>query len=266
MAKLLGLDGEPGKEIEIPGVFSTPLRPDIVSRAYWILNSHGLQPYGRDPIAGERTSAETSNPPTGHGISRIPRVKGNRNPRSGMAAGVASVVGGRLPHPPRSEKVIYRKINKKERRLALDTAIAFTADSSAVTWRGHKVGRTKFPLVVSDELEAVGKTSELKSFLEKVGLSDELKRLYGGVKRRSGKPRMRGRSYREPIGPLVVVTNDRGVGKASEAIPGVRAIPVSSLSVLALAPGGVAGRLTLWTESALEQLGSKRKEVAKVEA
>ena len=48
-------------------------------RAWWILKSHGLQPYGRDPMAGERTSAETGNPPTGRGVSRIPRVKGGRD-------------------------------------------------------------------------------------------------------------------------------------------------------------------------------------------
>ncbi|HKT21386.1 MAG TPA: 50S ribosomal protein L4, partial [Nitrososphaerales archaeon] len=163
--KVLDISGKPGDEVELPGVFSTPLRPDLVQRAWWILHSHGIQPYGRDPMAGERTSAETSNPPTGRGISRIPRVKGGGNNRAGQGGGVASTVKGRLPHPPRSEKVIYRKINAKEKRLALNTAIAFTADASAVAWRGHKVGKLKFPIVVSDEVEALEKTAALESFL-----------------------------------------------------------------------------------------------------
>ena len=217
-------------------------------------------------MAGERTSAETHSPPTGTGRSRIPRVKGSGSNRSGQAGGVASIVKGRLPHPPRSEKVIYRKINVKERKLALDTAIAFTGDANAVSWRGHKTGKLKFPIVASDDLETVEKTAALESFLRVIGLSDELKRIYGGVKRRSGKARMRGRTTRKKVGPLIVVSNDRGVGRAAVAIPGVEVVTVDSLSVLPLAPGGVAGRLTLWTRSAVDLLGSRTKEGMKVEA
>lgn len=265
--KVLDMSGKPGEAIELPGVFSTPLRPDIVQRAWWIIHSHGIQPYGRDPMAGERTSAETSNPPTGRGISRIPRVKGGGNNRAGQAGGVASTVKGRLPHPPRSEKVIYRKINVKERKLALNTAIAFTGDASAVAWRGHKTGKLKFPVVVSDDLEALEKTAALESYLADLGLAEELKRVYGGVKRRSGTARMRGRTTRKKVGPLIVVTNDRGVGKAAASIPGLEVVAVDSLSVLPLAPGGVAGRLTLWTASAVEVLGARTKgEGMKVEA
>jgi large subunit ribosomal protein L4e len=265
--KVLDMSGKPGDDMELPSVFSTPLRPDLVSRAWWILNSHSIQPYGRDPMAGERTSAETGNPPTGRGISRIPRVKGAGTGKSGQAGGVASIVKGRLAHPPRSEKVIYRKINVKERKLALDTAIAFTGDAAAVAWRGHKTGKLKFPVVVSDDLEALEKTSALESFLEDLGLTDEMKRVYGGVKRRSGTARMRGRTHRKKVGPLIVVSNDRGVGKAAASIPGVEVASVDSLSVLPLAPGGAAGRLTLWTASAMDVLGTRsNKERMKVEA
>jgi large subunit ribosomal protein L4e len=267
MASVLDMKGEASKEVAVPAVFSTPLRRDIVRRAFWIIRSHGIQPYGRDPNAGERTSAEAGNPPTGRGISRIPRVKGERSPRAGQAAGVASVVGGRLPHPPRSEKSIYRKINKKEKKLALETAIAFTGNEAAVAWHGHRVGALKFPLVVSDDIETISKTSQLESFFQSVGLSEEMKRLYRGVKRRSGKPKLRGRAYRERIGPLIVVSNDRGVGKAADAIPGAKVVSVESLSVLDLAPSGVAGRLTFWTESSLDALKSNENGVEmKVEA
>jgi len=257
MPTIINLDGESSGEVDLPDVFSKKLRPDLVKRAFWILQSHKLQPYGRDPMAGEKTSAESGHPPTGRGISRVPRVKGERSPRSGQAAGVASVVGGRLAHPPRSEKSIYRKLNKKEKRVALEAAIACTADAEAVAGRGHRVGAVKFPIVVTDEIEAVSKTSELDSFLQKAGLSEELRRLYGGVKRQSGKPRMRGRAYKERVGPLIVVSNDRGIGKAADAIPGAKAVPVDSISVLDLAPAGVAGRLTLWTTSSLDMLGSR---------
>jgi large subunit ribosomal protein L4e len=265
--KVLDMSGKPGDAIDLPVAFSTPLRPDLVQRAWWILHSHGIQPYGRDPMAGERTTAETGNPPTGRGVSRIPRVKGAGSGRSGQAGGVASTVKGRLPHPPSSEKVIYRKINVKERKLALNTAIAFTGDAAAVGWRGHKTGKLKFPIVVSDDLEALEKTAALEAFLADLGLTEELTRIYGGVKRRSGTARMRGRTTRKKVGPLIVVSNDRGVGKAAASIPGIEVVSVDSLGVLPLAPGGVAGRLTIWTASAIEVLGSRSaKEGVKVEA
>ena len=243
-------------------MFSSALRPDLVKRVFWLVGSHGFQPKGRDPMAGERTTAETHSPPTGTGRSRIPRVKGERYARGGMAGGVASVVKGRLAHPPRSEKVIHFAVNKKERRLATDSAIAYTADLDAVKARGHRVKKLSLPFVVADDVETVEKTSELVTFLEKVQLKPELERVDGRTKRNTGKRRLRGRVYRSAVGPLIVVTNDRGVGKAAGGIPGVEVTRVESLSVLDLAPGGVPGRLTIWTESALSALESRSKGVA----
>jgi len=261
-AEVLGLNGKSSNEIEVPTVFATAQRPDLVKRVFWLVGSHGLQPQGRDPMAGERTSAETHSPPTGTGRSRIPRVKGERYSRGGLAGGVASVVKGRLPHPPRSEKVIHLNVNRKERRLATDSAIAYTSDLEAVKARGHRVRKLALPLVVADDIETVDKTAELVSFLEKVQLKAELERVDERSKRNTGKRRLRGRVYKTAVGPLIVVTNDRGVGRAAGGIPGVDVARVESLSVLDLAPGGVPGRLTLWTESALSALDARAKEVA----
>jgi large subunit ribosomal protein L4e len=263
---VLGLDGKPSGKVEVPEVFDTGLRPDLVTRAFWLVKSHSFQPKGRDPMAGERTTAETHSPPTGTGQSRIPRVKGERYSRSGLAGGVASVVKGRLAHPPRSEKVIHLKMNRKEKRLATAAAIAYTASLDAVQARGHRIKKAALPLVVADDVEAVSKTSELESFFEKAGLSEEMRRLYSGIKRNAGRSRLRGRVYDQRVGPLIVVTNDRGVGKAAGSMPGVDVIMVDSLSVLDLAPGGVPGRLTLWTESALGALSAPAQEVAPIAA
>ncbi len=160
-ASVVGLNGKSSGEVDVPEVFETQLRPDLVKRVFWLVDSHRLQPKGRDPMAGERTSAETHSPPTGTGRSRIPRVKGERYPRGGLAGGVASVVKGRLAHPPRSEKVIHLGVNRKERRLATESAIAYTADLDAVQARGHRVKKLALPLVVADDIETVEKTSEL---------------------------------------------------------------------------------------------------------
>jgi len=260
--EVVGIDGKRSGEVEVPAVFAAKLRPDLVRRIFWLVGSHHIQPKGRDPMAGERTTAETHSPPTGTGRSRIPRVKGERYSRGGLAGGVASVVKGRLPHPPRSEKVIHLGANKKENRLATDSAIAYTANLDAVKARGHRVGALSLPLVVADDIETVEKTGELVSFLEKVDLKAELERVGEHVKRNSGKRRLRGRAYRTGVGPLIVVTNDRGVGRAAGGIPGVGVTKVGSLSVLDLAPGGVPGRLTLWTESALSALDARTRGVA----
>jgi large subunit ribosomal protein L4e len=261
-AEVLGLNGKPSGEVDVPEVFATELRPDLVKRMFWLVGSHHLQPKGRDPMAGERTTAETHSPPTGTGRSRIPRVKGERYSRGGLAGGVASVVKGRLAHPPRSEKVIHLRVNKKENRFATNSAIAYTANLDAVKARGHRVKKLALPMVVADDIETVEKTGELVSFLEKVDLKAELERVDENTKRNSGKRRLRGRTYRTGVGPLIVVTNDRGVGKAAGGIPGVGVTRVESLSVLDLAPGGVPGRLTLWTESAMSALEARRKGVA----
>jgi large subunit ribosomal protein L4e len=261
-AEVVGLNGKAAGEVNVPDVFSTKLRPDLVKRVFWLVGSHGFQPKGRDPMAGERTTAETHSPPTGTGRSRIPRVKGDRYPRGGLAGGVASVVKGRLAHPPRSEKVIHLGVNKREKRLATDSAIAYTANLEAVKARGHRVKKPSLPLVVADDIETVEKTSQLISFLEKVDLKAELERVDEGMKRNSGKRRLRGRVYRKGVGPLIVITNDRGVGKAAGGIPGVEVTRVDDVSVLDLAPGGVPGRLTLWTESAISALDGRMKGVA----
>ncbi|MDG6997056.1 MAG: 50S ribosomal protein L4, partial [Nitrososphaerota archaeon] len=149
------MEGKEVGSLDLPSVFKTPVREDVINRVYVALASHGRIPQGRDPLAGERTTAEAGNPPTGRGISRIPRTKGEHYSKSGMAGAVASIVHGRLPHPPRSEKVIRKRVNNKERHLALASAIAATANTELVTKRGHKFS-AKLPIVVSDDLENVG--------------------------------------------------------------------------------------------------------------
>ncbi len=65
---------------------------------------------------------------------------------------------------------------------------------------------------------------------------------------------MRGRRYTCPRSVLVVIGQDRGIVRAARNLPGVDVVEVKLLNAELLAPGGVPGRLTLWTESALETL------------
>jgi large subunit ribosomal protein L4e len=72
-AKVLDLTGKETEPVALPSVFRTPVREDVINRVFVALESHLHKPQGRDPLGGERTTAETNNPPTGRGISRIPR-------------------------------------------------------------------------------------------------------------------------------------------------------------------------------------------------
>ena len=110
---LKNLQGKDVESLELPSVFNTPYRPEIIKKVYVNVLSTRFQPQGRYPAAGEIVSAESRN--TGLGIARIARARGEGFQRAGQAAGVAGVRKGRLAHPPVSWKNTIKKINKKEK-------------------------------------------------------------------------------------------------------------------------------------------------------
>jgi len=261
---VIDLNGNVVKQIELPPIFSEKVREDLIRRDFLAIMSKKRQPYGTDVFAGLRTSAHY------HGkrryrwtmmnreMARLPRLHGDIPIQQlWRARRVPQARGGRRAHPPKVEKIWEEKINKKERRRAVRSAIAATIIKEFVEKRGHKIEDLKvFPIVVSDDLQKISKTKELRSFLEKIGLKKELERIKK-KKVRAGKGKMRGRRYRRKVGPLIVVSKDEGVSKACKNL-GLDWVLVKDLSTEHLAPGGVPGRLTIWTESALEYLKKKR--------
>ncbi|MEM2690403.1 MAG: 50S ribosomal protein L4, partial [Nitrososphaerota archaeon] len=140
---------------------------------------------------------------------------------------------------------------------ALAVAVAFTGSREAVKARGHRIPEDMaLPIVVDDALQSIARTREVREFLEKIGLGEELERCKE-KKIRAGKGKRRGRRYKRRVGPLIVILEDQGVEEAAENIPGVDVVKLKDLSVLHLAPGAVPGRLTIWTKSALEKLDEK---------
>lgn len=247
------LDGKLDGEVELSPIFETELRPDVIKRAVLAAQSARIQPWAVDKGAGKRTTAETWG--KGFGAARVRRVKGRRHPTAGRAAFVPFAVGGRRAHPPKTEKKLRERINKKERRLAIRSAIAATRDKKIVSSRGHVVdGVKELPIVVTDEFESINRAKQAKEILQKLGLWLDVERAAGSRKIRAGRGKMRGRKYRRAVGPLLVVSKDRGVGRAARNIPGVEIVPVNQLGAEQLAPGGVPGRLTLWTKSAIQKL------------
>ncbi len=249
------LEGNEVSKIELPKVFDYEVREDIIKRAYLSALTARIQPQGRDPMAGKRTTAESWG--VGYGIARVPRVKGERHPKAAQAAFVTMAVGGRRAHAPRVEKVIHERMNKKERRLAIKSAIAATAKKEWVLRRGHILPeKLALPIVVKSDIENIETTKQAKEFLMKMGLWSDVMRVYKRIKIRAGKGKMRGRRYKEGKSLLVVLSGKCKALKAFRNLPGVTVAYVNNLSVIHLAPGGVPGRLTLWSEEAIKRLES----------
>jgi large subunit ribosomal protein L4e len=272
-AKVLQIDGKESHTIELPLVFETPFRYDVIHKVYVNLLSHSFQRQGRYPMAGEVVSAESRN--TGLGIARIARAKGEGFSRAGQAAGVASIRHGRVPHPPESWKNIYKKVNNKEKQLALCSAIAATARKDLIERRGHKISNiSSFPIIVSDAIESISKTKDLLNLLRALGLKQELDRVHFSRKPRSGTARRRGREGYSAVSAIIVVGSGRGddqrndnsknIGKLSGSV-GIDIKQVKDLSVLDLAPGSKPIRLTIFSESAIKELNNiKRPAMQKV--
>jgi large subunit ribosomal protein L4e len=260
-ANVLDLQGNIIEEIELPKVFSEPLREDLILRAVLASQSNRRQPYGTDPLAGMRSSAHY------HGyrrhrwtmmnreMARLPRLHGKLSPHLMWTVRlVPQAVKGRRAHPPKVEKIWEQKINDKERKKALRSAIAATVNRELVLKRGHKIEDVKsFPIIVSDEIEKISKTKDLIEFLEKIGLKKELERI-SEKKIRAGKGKSRGRKYKIKIGPLFVVSKNDGLSKAVRNILGCDICRVENISTEHLSPGAMPGRLVIWTKSSILKL------------
>lgn len=258
---VLDLQGKALGEIELPEIFEEPVREDLIKRAVLAMQSNNRQPYGPDWMAGKRTSAHY------HGyrrhrytmmnreMARLPRLHGKTVPFLYFRAKfVPHATGGRAAHAPLPEKIWYTKINDKERMKAVRSAIAATAVKELVEGRGHRIDKLSLPIVVEDNIQRINKTKDVISFLVKIGLAHELERI-SERKIRAGKGKMRGRKYKTKVGPLFVITDDKGIGKAVKNIPGSHVCRVKNLSAEYLAPGTKPGRLTIFTKSAIERLG-----------
>ncbi len=255
--KVRGLDGKDGIEVKLPKQFNEVFRPDLIKRAVLSIQSHKRQPYGAQPGAGMRASATLSKRRKNYktcydkGIARTPRkILSARGLNFHWVGAVApNTVSGRRAHPPKAEKVWDLKMNRKERRLAIRSAIAVTVNAEMVKKRGHKAES----LIVDTKFEELNKTKEVENLFLKLGLKDELERI-SVRKVRAGKGKLRNRRYRIKKGPLIVVSKKCALVSSARNLMGVDVCVVKDLNTELLAPGTHAGRLTLWSQGALDLL------------
>jgi large subunit ribosomal protein L4e len=248
-AKVFDLSGKEVSTVNLPQIFNTPSRPDVIKRAVVTIQSHSYQPQGRDPMAGKKNTAESRH--AGLGIARVPRLK-ERGQRAAFAPGT---VGGRSAHPPEAKKKIKKKLPKKEMHLALRSAVAATGSKEAVALRGHMVDDVPdFPLVVVDEIQGLKRTKTVEEALMNLGVWADIFRVKESRKVRAGKGKMRGRKMKQAVGPLLVIAKNEGVAEAARNLPGLDVVSLENLNAEVLAPGTHSGRLTIWASSALENL------------
>ncbi len=249
--------GKALKAVELPGIFEEPLREDLIKRAVIASQSARYQPQGVDWFAGKRTSAYSWG--AGRAVARVPRVKGSHYSAGGRGAIVPQAVGGRSAHPPRVEKKIRKLLNLKEKRKATRSAIAATAHKTLVLKRGHLATKVPgIPLVVEDKLDALSTTRESKKAFEALGLWEDVLRAKDRSIR-AGKGKMRGRRYKRKKSALIVISEDKGLGKGARNLPGVDVVLAKELSVEHLAPGASCGRLTVYTKGAIKELKERFK-------
>jgi large subunit ribosomal protein L4e len=158
---ILTITGEKKGEIELPKFFEEPVRKDLIKRMYEVELSLSRQPYGTDPRAGKEVSASGKlhrarhqwKGTYGYGISRVPRKimtrRGNRF--NWVGAFAPGTRGGRAAHPPKAEKIWKKKINKKEKMIALKSAICANKH-----------------IIVENKIEDIKKTKEMKKIIEKL--------------------------------------------------------------------------------------------------
>jgi large subunit ribosomal protein L4e len=256
-------NAEEGKK-RLPAQFAETVRPDLIKRAVEVIWSHERQPYSADPRAGKKASAKLSRRRReyrgsyGHGISRVPRKILSRNgtQMNWVAAFAPGTVKGRPAHPPVASKDWQQKINDKERRKAIRSALAATVNRHLVMQHGYALP-AHYPFIISNAFESLDKTSAVEQALNTLGLDQELVRA-SRKKIRAGKGKARGRKYRTATGPLIVVGGECRLLKAAKNLAGVDVKNVARLNASVLAPGAVPGRLTLFTLNAIEKLTKEK--------
>lgn len=243
-----GLDGKVDHSVELPSVFLSEFRLDLVRRTVTAFRANRRQVYGPGSRSGMRHSVRWSG--KGQGASRVPRIRGTM-----IGAQAPGTRGGRRAHPPRPRTIWAKKVNEKERIIARNSALSAICIAENVKQRGHSFSPVMtLPLVAVDEIENTSTAKDALKILDSLGVTEDVLRSKEKTSLRAGKGKMRGRRYRSPKSFLLVVNDTSRVRKGFGNIPGVDVITPAGLNVEVLAPGGDVGRLTIFSAGAFEKL------------
>jgi len=262
--KIYTIDGQAGKEIELPKIFSLEVREDVISKIIEAKKTE--QPYGPSPVAGNQYSASGKlvhrrhvwKSQYGRGMSRIPRKRMSRRGTqfNWVGATVPNTRGGRRAHPPKIlSRMLNLKINKKELLAGLKSAISATAKEKYLKQKYSSLKDlkiNKLPFVVESKITSL-KTKDLLKSLKAI-LGKELYNVAIQKKTiRKGIGKLRGRKYKNNAGLLLVIGNEEKIKVNSFDIQNAKNLGITDLAK------GKPGRLTIYTENAIKNLGEKFK-------
>jgi len=258
-APVIDIEGKEIKEITLPPCFSAEIRPDLIHKVFWAIQKRQMQPYGAYVLAGKEVAASGKQRHArrrwkslyGRGISRIPRKTLMRRGEQfyWVGAFIPGTVGGREAHPPKPIKK-QAKINKKENRKAINSAIAASASKEILEKKYPKLKIEKLPLVI-DSSVLNKKPKEIVALIEKlIGIKIKKEK-----KIRAGKGKRRGRRYKGSAKVLLVTASDENARLANY---GIDVAKTNQLNILLLAPGGTPGRIIVWTEKAIKELERRK--------
>ena len=244
------LDGKVERSVELPQVFSSEFRPDLIKRAVIAFRANRRQAYGPSPKSGMRHSVRWSG--KGQGVSRVPRIRGTM-----IGAQAPGTKSGRRAHPPTPQKIWAQKINVKERKKARNAALAAICDPNRVRKRGHIFdAKITLPIIVVDDIEKTDTTTKALEVLKALKVIDDMERSRERKTLRAGRGKMRGRMFRMRRSLLLVVNNTSRVRRGFGNLPGIDITTPAGLNAEALAPGGDPGRLTAFSEGAFAKIRS----------
>ncbi|NCN98826.1 50S ribosomal protein L4 [Candidatus Pacearchaeota archaeon CG10_big_fil_rev_8_21_14_0_10_35_219] len=254
---LYDLKGKKKGEIGMPELFNGRVRKDIVAKFFEA--DKFIQPYSPDRKAGKKHSASGTishkrhdwKAHYGRGISRVPRKSMWRRGTQffWVGAEIASTRGGRRAHPPKGIGK-EKKINKKEIKIAFNSAFAATADKEWIEKRYSSLDKfdTKVPVIIESKLEKVKTKDVLNALKEIFGKSFNL--IVKKRKVRAGKGKARGRKYKSNAGLLILKGKDENFKLNGFDVKNVNDVSISDLYPL--------GRLTVYTEKAIKELGETK--------
>lgn len=261
-AKILTIDGKEKGSIDLPKVFSALIREDVVQKVLEIRKTK--QPYGPLAIAGHQYSASGKikharhvwKSQYGRGMSRVPRKTMTRKGSQFRWEGASSpnTKGGHRAHPPKPISMINtKKANKKEMKIAFESALSATANKKMLEKKYSSIEKLnkEIPFVVESKFVSL-KTKEIVSALKKIVGEDLFGVAIQTKKVRAGVGKSRGRKYKKSAGMLLVTGENEKL-----KISVFDVVSVKNLKLENLAKGGL-GRLTVYTENAIKKIGERK--------
>ncbi|MCH7902126.1 50S ribosomal protein L4, partial [archaeon] len=107
-------------------------------------------------------------------------------------------------------------------------------------------------------LDNLDKTKEVRKAFQEIGVWDDVEKAIAKRQIRPGIGKKRGRMYKKRKSVLIVAGNTEKIYKGARNLEGVDIVSVNDLNANLLAPGTLPGRLTLWSENAIKELGKEK--------